>query len=93
MRLVGLQSALHGCDHYDLARTYLDLANSIEALLSCSPRTLLALGGHVDGELPADPTRSQMTTVAAWSAREHQAMKEHKRVKDWYPRDADSYIP
>lgn len=94
MRLVELQSALHGRDHYDLARSHLDLANSIEELLSLSPKTLFALGqgDGADDEFPADPTRPPLTTVAAWSAREDQARKEHNRIKDLYPRDVDKYI-
>jgi hypothetical protein len=94
MRLVELQTALHGRDHYDLARSHLDLANSIEELLSRSPKTLFALGqgDGADGEFPANSTRPPLTTVAAWSAREHQARKEHHRIKDLYPRDVDKYM-
>lgn len=85
MRLVELQTDFHGPDHYDLARTCLDLAQSIEELLSLSPQTLFVLGR----DFPATPP---LTTVAAWSAREHRARKEHNRIKDLYPRDVDDFF-
>lgn len=79
-RLLPLQKALLGPDHFALARTSLDLAESISQLLSISPKYLYDL------KLPS------MNTFAAWSALEHKTRKEHNRIKTLYPHDVEKHI-
>jgi hypothetical protein len=75
-RLLPLQEALLGPDHFDLARTNLDLANAVSELLSRSAKHLYELN------LPS------MNTFASWSSLESKARQEHDRVKQLYPHDA-----
>lgn len=79
-RLIPLQLAHLGPDHFDLARTHLDAANGISELLSRSPKKLYDLN------LPA------LKTFEQWSSLEHHSRQEHKRVKALYPHDAESKI-
>ena len=79
-QLVALQKSFHGADHFDLARTWLDLAHATEELLSRSPKQLLSL--KLDG----------LDTIPVWSALAHKARKEHNRIKALYPYDTDSWI-
>lgn len=78
--LLPLQKALLGADHFDVARTTLDLADSISQLLSRSAKTLCDLN------LPS------MGTFAAWSTFEHETRKEHNRIKALYPHDVEKHI-
>ena len=79
-QLLPLQKALHGPDHFDLARTSLDLAQSISQLLSRSPKCLYDLN------LPS------MDSFSDWSAFERETHKVHNRIKDLYPHDLRKYI-
>ncbi len=78
--LLPLQKALVGPDHFDIARTSLDLAECIAQLLSRSPKALYDL------KLPS------MNDFAAWSKFEHEMRKEHNRVKALYPHDVEQHI-
>lgn len=78
--LIRLQIANLGPDHFDLARTNLDLANVISELLSRSPKKLYELN------------LSSLTGFEQWSSLEHSLRQEHKRIKALYPRDAESLI-
>jgi len=78
--LLPLQKALVGADHFDIARTSLDLAECIAQLLSRSPKSLYDL------KLPS------MSNFAAWSKFEHEVRKEHNRVKALYPHDVEKHI-
>jgi hypothetical protein len=63
---------LYGKDHFDLARTYNELSQTLDDLLSKAPRQLLELG--LEG----------MNSVAACSAAEHEAQKEFDRIRELY---------
>jgi hypothetical protein len=78
--LLPLQQGLLGMDHFDLARTHLDLANIVSELLSRSPKKLY--------ELNLTP----MGSFAEWSALEHKSRKEYNRIKDLYPHDAEELM-
>jgi len=78
-RLLPLQKSLLGADHFDIARTSLDLANAISELLSRSTKRLYEL------KLPS------MNTFGAWSSFEQRTRKEHIRIKALYPHDAEQY--
>jgi hypothetical protein len=80
LRLLPLQEMLLGPDHFDLARTNLDLANCVSELLSKSPKQLYALN------MPS------MSTFSDWSGLEHKARRKHERIKSLYPHDADEYL-
>lgn len=78
--LLPLQRSLLGHDHFAIARTSLDLAESISQLLSRSPKALYDL------KLPS------MNNFAAWSRFEHDMRKEHNRIKALYPHDVEKLI-
>jgi hypothetical protein len=78
--LLALQEMFHGPDHFDLARTNLDLAQAIEELLATSSKHLVALA--LEG----------LGTPVAWSALEHRCRKEYERVSRLYPHDAEEII-
>jgi len=75
-----LQKTLLGPNHFALARTSLDLANSISQLLSRSPKNLY------------DLKLSSMNSFVDWSAFEHETRKEHNRIKALYPHDIEKHI-
>jgi SET domain len=79
-RLLQLQKLLLGPDHFDIARTDLDLAQAIDELLSRSPKLLLAL--QLEG----------LTCISVWSCLEYKVRKDYERIKAIYPRDVDDYI-
>jgi hypothetical protein len=76
--LVALQEAFYGKDHFELARTHLELAQALEEVLSRSPKDLLQL--------------DSMTSFAACSSLECSSRKEYERISSLYPKDAKSYI-
>ncbi|VEU42532.1 unnamed protein product [Pseudo-nitzschia multistriata] len=78
--LLPLQKLLLGADHFDIARTTLDLADSVSQLLSRSAKTLYNLN------FPS------MDSFAAWSTFEHETRKEHNRIKALYPHDVEKHI-
>jgi hypothetical protein len=79
-KLTVLQKAFYGPDHFDLARTYNDISQAIEELLSRNPKQLLSLG--LDG----------LSNASAWSSLENTARKEYNRIKVLYPYDVESVI-
>ncbi|KAG7372625.1 SET methyltransferase domain containing protein [Nitzschia inconspicua] len=79
-RLLPLQRALLGPDHFELARTYLDFANAISELLSRSAKHLYEL------RLPS------LETFSSWSSVESHSRKEHSRIKALYPYDASQLL-
>lgn len=79
-RLIPLQIADLGLDHFDIAATQLDFANCIRELLSRSPKKLYELN------------LSSLTSFQEWSALEHRARQEHLRIKSLYPHDAESMM-
>jgi hypothetical protein len=80
IRLLPLQTTNLGSDHFDLARTNLDLANSIGELLSRSPKRLYEMN------------LLSLKNFEEWSVFEHKLRKEHNRIKALYPHDAESFI-
>eukprot|EP00535_Pseudo-nitzschia_heimii_P002889 CAMPEP_0197186496 /NCGR_PEP_ID=MMETSP1423-20130617/14066_1 /TAXON_ID=476441 /ORGANISM="Pseudo-nitzschia heimii, Strain UNC1101" /LENGTH=546 /DNA_ID=CAMNT_0042637837 /DNA_START=49 /DNA_END=1689 /DNA_ORIENTATION=- len=78
--LLPLQQALLGPDHFDLARTSLDLVESISQLLSRSPQCLYDL------KLPS------MYSFSDWSTFERETRQLHNRIKALYPHDVGKYI-
>ncbi|CAB9520860.1 expressed unknown protein [Seminavis robusta] len=84
MKLLELQQAYWGHDHYDVARTCLDLSQAIQELLSKSPDTLY--------QLETRTVSNHLKTFRDWSTLEHKHRKEHERIKEMYPRDAAKYI-
>eukprot|EP00977_Amphora_coffeiformis_P005502 scaffold1168_cov167-Amphora_coffeaeformis.AAC.35 len=80
-KLAELQTHILGPDHFDTAKTYLDVAQGIQELLSESPKELFAS----DKSIPS--------TVHGWSLVESTARREHERIKKLYPHDADKYLP
>ena len=83
LRLLELQVAYFGKDHYDVARTNLDLSQSVQELLAKSSAHLTTL----------ETNRPDLNNFRAWSAFEHACKKEYERIKDLYPRDAAKYLP
>jgi hypothetical protein len=79
-KLLELQAAYHGADHFALARTNNDLAQATEELLSKSPKHLLEL--KVEG----------LGTITAWSAHENKARREYSRIKALYPHDVENFV-
>lgn len=79
-RLIPLQIASLGKDHFDLARSNLDLATGIGELLSRMPNSLYELN------LPSLGAFDQWSSLAGLSR------QEHRRIKDLYPHDAEEYI-
>ena len=79
-RLLRLQTSNSGPDHFDLARTNLDLANGIGELLSRSPNRLYEFA------LPS------LQTFAQWSALEHRSRTNYSRIKRLYPHDAEEVV-
>jgi len=84
-KLVELQKMFCGKDHFDVARTYLDLSQAIEELLSKSQMPLLS-------SLEATNQGGPLKSFRDWSLFEHSCRKEHERIKDFYPRDAMELI-
>lgn len=82
LSLVELQVAYLGKDHYDVARTNLDLSQSIHELLAKSPDFLMKVETH----------RADLNNFQSWSAFEHACQKEYERIKYLYPRDASRYL-
>lgn len=77
--LIPLQCTNLGKDHFDLARSNLDLANGIDELLSRSPRLLY------------DLRLQRLQTFKEWSELASISRKEHKRIKELYPQDAETF--
>lgn len=80
IRLRALQECNLGNEHFDLARTNLDLANSISELLSLSSKSLLDLG------------QKSLSNFGQWSSFEQASRREYYRVKSLYPRDLENYL-
>lgn len=82
-RLVDLQKAYLGSDHFAVARTNLDLAHAIQELLSKSPKSLLEL----------DIAKScNLSSFREWSNLEYECRKVHQHVKNLYPCDAEQQL-
>ena len=69
-----------GGDHPDVARTHQDYSNALQALLSRSPRRLLAL--RLEG----------LGTLDECSRTEHDCRREKERIEAQYPRDVDEIL-
>jgi hypothetical protein len=80
INLIKLQTMLYGQDHFDLARSYNELAQAIAELLSKAPSELMGLG--IAG----------MSSFQSCSAAEHRAKREFERIRDLYPRDVEQHI-
>ena len=95
-----LQILLYGSDHYDIARTNLDLVHGIEELLSHSPQHLLQLSKVcTNQDSNADDTCDsscrglrQYQSMTHWSTLEYTMRKDYERIKALYPDDASSYF-
>lgn len=79
-RLLRLQKMLLGPDHFDVARTNLDLAQGIDELLSRAPQRLLNL--RLDG----------LSSISAWSALECKVRRDYERIAALYPRDVAARV-
>ena len=73
--LLALQLRYLGDSHVDLGRTYQDLAQGINALLSHAPKDLFAL--NLEG----------MSNFAACSKEEARCEREYHRIRNLYPRN------
>lgn len=73
--LLVLQLRYLGDSHVDLGRTYQDLAQGINALLSHAPKNLFAL--NLEG----------MSNFAACSKEEARCEREYNRIRSLYPRN------
>jgi SET domain len=82
LRLVELQVEYFGKDHYDVARTNLDLSQSIQELLAKFPDQMSKVETH----------RVDLNNFRAWSSLEYKCQKEYERIKELYPRDASNYL-
>lgn len=108
-KLIALQKRILGPDHFDLARTHLDVAHGIQGenyLDSKEPfqffnRFLVAQpfpfldSSELLSEAPKalfDSDRGAPATVHFWSTAESEARKEHNRIKNLYPHDAEKHI-
>ena len=80
IRLLSLQALNLGPDHFDLARTNLDIANAVGELLSRSPKHLYDLNVPI------------LRSFQDWSAFEHKSRKEYDRIKALYPHDVGALI-
>ena len=78
--LVEMQKLVYGTDHFDLARSYNELSQTLAELLSAAPKKLVALGLKGFESIPAS------------AAVEHKARNEFHRIRDLYPKDAHQYI-
>jgi len=78
-RLLPLQKSLLGADHFYIARTCLDIADTISELISRSPKRLYEL------KLPS------MNTFAIWSSFEQRNREEYIRIKALYPHDVEQH--
>ena len=92
MELLELQTRLYGPDHFELARTNLEIAEGIEELLRHAPKLLLALGSKTDtnpnGVKEQGNKRPQvllLSSFEAWARQENKARKDHERIKSLYP--------
>mmetsp|Transcript_15169 Transcript_15169/g.21474 ORF Transcript_15169/g.21474 Transcript_15169/m.21474 type:complete len:252 (-) Transcript_15169:102-857(-) len=81
-KLLDLQRSFLGKDHFDVARTCLDLAQAIEEVLGRAPKQLTQL--ELEGGIKK--------TFEAWSALEHACRKDYERIQAMYPHDAEQYI-
>jgi SET domain len=95
MELLELQRGLYGDDHFDVARTNLDLSQAIQDLLANSPDTLLHLvtATSVHSTSHDNNNDNHPKTFRDWSTLEYQYRRQHERIKALYPRDAHKYIP
>jgi hypothetical protein len=91
LHLVTLQEQLYGTDHYALARTNLDVAQSIEELISRSPQTLLRLRDS-NYTFPTTMLVQPTSRIVAWAALEHRVRKEYERIRDLYPHDSSNML-
>lgn len=80
IRLAKLQVELYGPDHFELARTHLEVAQYIAELLAKSPKLLIDYG--VEG----------MATFGSFSSQEFRSRQEHERIRVLYPEDSEEYI-
>jgi hypothetical protein len=74
MRLLALQKLYHGPDHFDVARTDLDLAQGISELLSRNPSRLLSL----------DTGSGKLQSTTQWASYENELRKDYRRIKEAY---------
>lgn len=74
MRLLALQKLYHGPDHFDIARTELDLAEGISELLSRNPTRLLSLDTGV----------GNLQSATQWASYENELRKDYRRIKEAY---------
>ena len=78
--LMSLQSQFYGDHHFELAKTYLDMSQAMEELLSKGHKLLL------ERNLPT------LSTFADCSKLEYRCKREHERIKALYPHDAEDFI-
>ncbi|KAL7528900.1 hypothetical protein ACHAWF_002759 [Thalassiosira exigua] len=79
-QLLQSQCSRLGNDHPDVARTYNDFSMAIQAMLSHSPKRLLAL--NLNG----------LKTLDQCSKMENECRMEKKRIELLYPRDVDMIL-
>ena len=89
-----LQTMLYGSDHFDIARTNLDIVHGIEELLSRSPKHLLDLSKqfmNADDDTPCHGIAT-LQTISHWSTLEYTVRKDYERIKALYPDNSSAYI-
>uniref|UniRef100_A0A7S1ZT25 SET domain-containing protein n=1 Tax=Ditylum brightwellii TaxID=49249 RepID=A0A7S1ZT25_9STRA len=82
--ILQLQQRYLGNDHPDIARSHHDISQSIQYLLSKSPKQLLKL--KFSGMATATNARTKTATFEQWSKEEYQCRKEYERISALYPR-------
>lgn len=107
-KLAALQALIQP-DHFDTAKTYLDIAQAIQGK-SAHNRTVHRSSpmcpcfssntNKIALELLSESARdlfasdnSIPSNVHGWSLVESTARREHERIKKLYPHDADTYLP
>jgi hypothetical protein len=80
LHLIELQTHLFGKDHFDLARSYNDLSQTISELLSRSPKQLVARG------------LKGFESLASCASEEYKARQEFCRIRNLFPKDAEQFI-
>ena len=85
MDLLDLQTRLYGKDSFELAKTNLDLAQTIEELLQKDPKRLISM-------MRLNNNNTGMASFQACSSFEYQCRKEHERIKRLYPHDVEILI-
>jgi hypothetical protein len=90
---IPLQQAYYGCDHYEAATTWHDIAQSISALLSISPEALLSSSIQTNGSSESPGAwPAGVRGASDWSRYEFECRKTFERIQSLYPHDARKHV-